>query len=266
MKIALASDLHLEFGDIELKNTENADVLVLAGDICVINHFRYGNHYSERYFDFFKRVSEEFPQVIYILGNHEFYDYEIVAAEEKIKYCLNHLPNVHVLCDETYTLDGYTFIGGTLWTDCNNEDPLTLHAVEAMMHDFHCIKDGSKPVEGTKKFLPIDAAKRNHRFLEYIDIVLANDPNGKYVVVGHHGATHRSIHPKYANSGLMNYGFVNDLEDFIAYREKILLWVHGHTHDPFDYMVGTTRVCANPRGYIGHEPRAQTFELQYIDV
>jgi len=264
MKIALASDLHLEFGDIELKNTEGADVLILAGDICVIDHFRYGNKYSERYFNFFDRVSKEFPHVIYILGNHEFYNYDIPKAEEKIKYCLDHLANVHILCDEAWTLDGYTFIGGTLWTDCNNEDPLTLHAVEHMMHDFRCIHDSSKPVDGTKKFLPKDAAQRNHKFLDYIDAVIGGDD--KYIVVGHHGATHRSIDPKYANSGLINYGFVNDLEDYIAYREKILLWCHGHCHDPFDYMVGNTRVCCNPRGYIGHEPRADNYQLQFIDV
>jgi len=35
MKIAVASDLHLEFTGIDLRNTENADVLVLSGDICV---------------------------------------------------------------------------------------------------------------------------------------------------------------------------------------------------------------------------------------
>ena len=34
MKVALASDIHLEFGPIELENTESADVLILAGDIC----------------------------------------------------------------------------------------------------------------------------------------------------------------------------------------------------------------------------------------
>lgn len=266
MKIALASDLHLEFGSVELKNTESADVLVLAGDICVINHFRLGNHYAARYFDFFEQISKEFPQVIYILGNHEFYDYEIVAAEEKIKHCLNHLENVHVLCDEAYDLLGYTFIGGTLWTDCNGEDPITLHAVEGMMHDFHCIKDGTKPVDGTKKFLPIDAARRNRKFLQYVDAVIGNDTNGKYVVIGHHGATHKSIHPRFAHSGLINHGFVNDLEEYIAYREKILLWIHGHTHDAFDYTVGTTRVVCNPRGYIGHEARAQTFQLQFIDL
>jgi len=35
MKVALASDVHLEFGPISLDNTEGADVLILSGDICV---------------------------------------------------------------------------------------------------------------------------------------------------------------------------------------------------------------------------------------
>ena len=35
MKVAYCSDLHLEFAPISLKNTEGADVLILAGDICM---------------------------------------------------------------------------------------------------------------------------------------------------------------------------------------------------------------------------------------
>jgi 3',5'-cyclic AMP phosphodiesterase CpdA len=35
MRIATCSDIHLEFADINLQNTENADVLILGGDICV---------------------------------------------------------------------------------------------------------------------------------------------------------------------------------------------------------------------------------------
>jgi len=31
MKIALCSDLHLEFQDINIQNTENANVLILSG-------------------------------------------------------------------------------------------------------------------------------------------------------------------------------------------------------------------------------------------
>ena len=35
MKIAVCSDLHLEFGDLDLVNDEQADVLVLGGDIFI---------------------------------------------------------------------------------------------------------------------------------------------------------------------------------------------------------------------------------------
>ena len=27
------------------------------------------------------------------------------------------------------------------------------------------------------------------------------------------------------------------------------LWIHGHTHDSFDYRLNETRVVCNPRGY-----------------
>ena len=41
MKVALASDIHLEFGQLEIENTENADVLILSGDICVAKYLNY---------------------------------------------------------------------------------------------------------------------------------------------------------------------------------------------------------------------------------
>jgi hypothetical protein len=47
---------------------------------------------------------------------------------------------------------------------------------------------------------------------------------------------------------------------------QIKLWTHGHTHDPFDYMVGKTRVVCNPRGYAGHDPQADLFELKFLDI
>jgi hypothetical protein len=64
----------------------------------------------------------------------------------------------------------------------------------------------------------------------------------------------------------MNGGFVTELSDFIAYRPQIKLWVHGHMHDEFDYVVSETRIVCNPRGYIGHENRADSFKLLYVEV
>ena len=34
---------------------------------------------------------------------------------------------------------------------------------------------------------------------------------------------------------------------------KAALWVHGHIHGQSDYVLGETRVIANPRGYPGED-------------
>jgi hypothetical protein len=56
------------------------------------------------------------------------------------------------------------------------------------------------------------------------------------------------------------------MDQFIMDRPEIALWTHGHTHEDFDYMIGTTRVVCNPRGYIGHESRADTWQPKLITL
>ena len=92
MKIKLVSDLHLEFSDINIQNTDNYDVLILGGDIMIAQDLHDHaaadfNPYSagafadlgrkqqrvQRFRDFLKRVSFQFPHVVYVMGNHEFY-------------------------------------------------------------------------------------------------------------------------------------------------------------------------------------------------
>jgi hypothetical protein len=64
----------------------------------------------------------------------------------------------------------------------------------------------------------------------------------------------------------MNGGFSSDMSEFILDRPQICLWTHGHMHDPFDYVIGSTRVVCNPRGYIGYEESAADFQLKFINV
>ena len=42
--------------------------------------------------------------------------------------------------------------------------------------------------------------------------------------------------------------FVTELPD--AFFDVPLLWVHGHTHQQFDYRVRSCRIVCNPRGYL----------------
>jgi hypothetical protein len=67
------------------------------------------------------------------------------------------------------------------------------------------------------------------------------------VVITHHAPSKRSIHPRFADS-LLNACFVSDAERLVD-GSRASLWIHGHTHDSFDYVLNGTRVVCNPRGY-----------------
>lgn len=291
MKIAVCSDVHLEFGQLSLKNTDNVDVLILSGDICVARDLMehdangvvsFGK--SARYHEFFKECSEQFPHVLYVAGNHEHYHGDFKYTVSELKKYLGYLPNLHVLDKETFELDDTVFVGGTLWTDMNKEDPLTLHAISRMMNDFRCVENSNrvvnyktfddpenpdKPTFRTRsaRFCPEDAVADHKQMLDYIRIVHENMPPWKQmVVVGHHTPSHVSCHPRYKDDSLMNGGYHSDLTEFILARPGIKLWTHGHTHELFDYMLGTTRVVCNPRGYDGHEDIADNFKLKIIEI
>jgi Icc-related predicted phosphoesterase len=297
MKIALGSDLHLEFGTLDLKNTEAADVLVLAGDICVARDIELmnANMYSqrvraERYLAFFEQCSKEFPKVVYVMGNHEHYHGDFAHTYGILKNALAKFENIYLLEKETLVLDDVTIIGATVWTDMNGSDTTTLHAMPSMMNDFHGVDNslrmisrqvplyddgeynvdrkitGYKQKESPARFSPEDAVVDHNKALDYINHVVSERANEKFVVVSHHCPSEQSVHDKYKADTVMNGGFRSDLDDFICYRPQIKLWMHGHTHEEFDYVLGETRVVCNPRGYVGHENRAGYFQLKYLEV
>ena len=94
MKIALASDIHLEFGPISLKNEESADVLVLSGDICVAKRF------EEIEEVFFEECSKQFSNVIYIMGNHEHYGGDLRASKTILTVKLKRFENIFLLINK----------------------------------------------------------------------------------------------------------------------------------------------------------------------
>lgn len=293
MKFALCSDLHLEFETIELNNTEGADVLVLSGDICVAKDLAFKETIrSEKWMEFFTHCSEQFKDVIYIMGNHEHYHGDFAKSYDQLKESLAGLPNIHVLEKEFITLGDVTFICGTLWTDMNKEDPNTLYGIKGYMNDYRIIEDSGEvvhfkvPVYGTKedgstdynnivsqefhtrsgKFSPEKSVREHKAMLKVIDEVTKGMVSEKFVVVGHHAPSKMSTKPKYRDDVMVNGAYSSDLSEFILDRPMIKVWTHGHTHDTFDYMVGSTRIVCNPRGYANYEDRADNFKLQFVEV
>src|SRR5438552_18379883 len=104
MRLHVLSDLHLEFGDLELANVE-ADAVVLAGDVHV---GREGRKWIRRQF--------AGKPVIYVLGNHEFYRQAIPELTEVLKRETDG-SDIYVLENSAVELGGLTFLGCTLWTD-----------------------------------------------------------------------------------------------------------------------------------------------------
>ena len=271
MKIALCSDLHLEFADIILKNDENADVLILGGDICLAKELPYADsEKGQRYRDFFSRCAFQFPHVIYIMGNHEHYHGTFQHSDEFIRAEVCKYDNFYFLDKESKEINDTVFIGGTLWTDMNKEDPITLWDIGRMMNDFRLVSNNARTVGSSDrpaKFLPDDAVIDHKSMLTYIDDTLKDvAPWKNVVVVGHHSPSKQSTKPQYEDDYHMNGGYSSNLDEFIINRPQIKLWTHGHTHHNFDYMIGSTRIVCNPRGYEGYEDVASEFKLQYIEV
>jgi predicted phosphodiesterase len=277
MKIALASDVHLEFGDLEFDNTDNADVLILGGDICVGADMTQRDPYntmgeeyrSNRFHAFFQRCCDRFPHVIFIVGNHEHYNGDFVKTIPHFKDVLGYLTNLHILEKEIWVLDDVTFIGGTLWTDMNRRDTRTLHEISRMMNDFRCVNNSAKLADQrgwNGRFSTTDAADDHDAMLEYIRLMIEGKFDQKFVVVGHHAPSRLSTHPRYAHEAIMNGGYSSELDNFILDHPQIKLWTHGHTHEDFDYCIGSTRILCNPRGYINYEERADTWRLKTVEV
>ena len=276
MKIAVCSDLHLEFGDLHLKNTEGADVLILGGDILVASTLRYLDPIlhdedaspktvgmAERFYTFVENCCKEFKMVLYIVGNHEHYHGDFSETLPLVRKYLK-FENFVVLDKESIRVGDTIFFGGTLWTDMNKGDPFTMYRVQRGMNDFRLVSN--KQVGEQCHFLPEDAVEDHKLFLAKLKTCLSLNPDTKFVVVGHHAPTKDSVKPRYKNDHEINGAYSSDLVEFILDHRNIKLWTHGHTHDEFDYMVGTTRIVCNPRGYHGYEDRADQFKLKYVEV
>lgn len=243
MKIRYVSDLHLEICPFVLPHDDDGDesdqVLVLAGDIAVAKRF------TPTMFAFFNNVANRFRYVIYVPGNHEYYDGDIVDAVDVIKDQLASMHNVHVLQEDVFWVDEFAFIGATLWTDVHNRSESAMHTIKNGLNDYHVIR-----VNYYKDLEPLDTAIIHDRHREFIfdNVKKAKDEGAsKVIVISHHAPSYLSIHPKWAGHSL-NAAFSSDLFDRIK-EDGPDIWFHGHMHDNFDYEIGSTRIICNPRGY-----------------
>lgn len=270
MKINLVSDMHINFEDIVMPG---GDVLIMAGDIMEAGHLRQADNdgrntvIADRYRRFIAEELSKYGKVIYVAGNHEHYRNSYPDTPVRLG---RELPdNVHLLEAESIQIEDVHFFGGTFWTCMNKGDPITAGVLKQSMADFNgAIKFGDgirvDTLYGdsywTNKFTPQYAKGVFHETVEKLKQFAEAIPNEKIVVVSHHAPSPQSVAPHYKQDFHMNGGYHAYLDEFIMDHPQIKTWVHGHMHDPVDYMIGSTRILSNPRGYKGYEEQAEIFD------
>jgi Icc-related predicted phosphoesterase len=232
MKLLILSDLHLEFhadcGESFLRDTPwpEHDVTVIAGDVAN----------SKKLQPALKNIYNTFgaKPIVYVMGNHECYHSTLDKVELRIAKEAAKLRNLYWLNNRAVILYGQRFIGGTMWTPKSDD-----RTAKSLMNDFRCIDH-------------FEQVYADHEdFMEHVLPHIQPDD----IVVTHHLPSFRSVPAQFKGSS-MNQFFVNDVESVIDSAQP-KLWIHGHTHTCFDYMIGPTRVVANPFGYPGEVGQAQ---------
>lgn len=233
MRLQVLSDLHLEFSKLRYRSgTPDADVVILAGDT---HPGVLGVMWAQQTFS---------GPVIMIPGNHEFYGKRRLRRHiDKMKAKADG-SNVRLLYNEAIVIDGVRFLCSTLWTDyaLHGNAPLSMIHAQGSLNDYEDILwDVGRPL------LPENLLEEHQQARAFLDAALAEPFDGPTVVVTHHAPSERSVSEWHRNDPLAPC-YASRLDNLVAYSGAAL-WIHGHIHRAQDYMLGDTRVIANPRGY-----------------
>lgn len=246
LSIKLMSDLHLELclsseginGEkfevlsTLLENQENADVLVIAGDLCKAGLLR--NFVNNLPFD-------QYETVVYVPGNHEYWRNTIASANRRMREFASHYPNMRLLIDESCTIGNIAVYGMTYWY--NGLSPVDMTMMSSI-NDYHQIRRANYKRTTPDYFQDI-SLKSERQFLDWA----ATWDN--ILLVTHHPTSRRFRLPH--EKDYPGYGSImNFPRDFDTSR--IIAQCHGHTHIRRQYLSEyDIPTHVNAVGYIGFE-------------
>ncbi len=259
MKLRISSDIHWDCINptdytrhlnyaLPIMEEDKDSVLILAGD-C----FRLAN--PKTYNTIIPILCDRFTEVLYLQGNHELYYSDIKTGDVLFKEYITQFPNF-IYFNETlvsHTIqdgnDINLFVGATLWTDYDNDNPMAKRTSEQFMNDYNYIKNNGK------RLIAEDLYKIHKRDLNNIKKSInknklpLGDALKNVIVITHHMPSMQCVNEQYKNDGLSNYSFGSDLDKMIK-QYKPVVWVNGHTHCSHDINVYDTRIICNPVGYL----------------
>lgn len=176
---------------------------------------------------------DHYDYMFAIRGNHDYYNDIFEPNEMSIR--------------ET---KGLVISGATLWTDLSHN--VDWYRYIKSLVDYRYI-------HGLNQEAYNKAHNEQKKFL-------LNDNIKADIIVSHHCPSYRSVNEKYANDPLNNCFATELSHEILNMKNPPKLWIHGHTHEEFDYMIGDTRVICHPRGYPKEQPWYSTYEPKIVEI
>lgn len=222
VRFQYVSDLHLDQLNEYLPTdfiTPKGDILILAGDICHIETI-------SKHSNFFEYSSLYFHYVLYIPGNHEFYNnnnWKIDEMEQYMKNFLSKYKNIFYLNNASVIIENILFTGSCLWCEPKCEPP----AWFSITIDKNEIKD------------------MYNKSINYLNNVTDFNKNRlKHIIITHYPSLQQELKMK-----RLKY---KKYEDYYQ-NNKILLnyppcvWIFGHTHKNLSAYSNRTLYLSNQR-------------------
>jgi len=218
-KIGIISDLHLEFDD--MYGFQRWDFLPEKG----VHYVNAGDTHSRlaEMVRWTRRHDEGYMSIVY--GNHDYWG-RLFPGPGDGQFV-------------TETEEGVRVVGATLWTRIG---PLDWVHFQGHMRDY-------------QKIVQCDEYRMQQAH-EYDTEWVFNSDHRADVIVTHHSPSWLSIAKPYKGNPFNKFFHSAYEERILDMRHPPKLWVHGHTHEPMDYMIGSTRVVCHPRGYPGETNHA----------
>ena len=210
----------------------SGDILILAGDIGYLGDQNYQNH------PFWDWASQNYQQVLVVLGNHEFYKY-FELASMKDGEVGEIRENVHYYYNKVVRIDNVDFILLTLWSHIDEEDASYCE---------QCVTDFRRILYEGEILSFREFNKEHDRCFNFIKDSVEHSSAKHKVVVTHHVPSYQLCAPEFDGSSL-NGAFTVEHADFII-NSGVDYWIYGHSHRNIDKIIGNTQCVCNQLGYV----------------